>query len=128
MPESDFIALIKDYSQDTITVRAELANSVRTKLKGVTPKVIFEVARLGNAPLRKRDKWSTYDRNFERYLARWAMENHQEATIAMLGSEMGTKLSTEQRLLAIASLSPKNAAIQLVQSIPLMQRPLTQAS
>ena len=54
------------------------------------------------------------------------MENHQEATIEMLGSDLGAKLNTEQRLLAIASLSPKNAAIQLVQSIPLMNRPLTQ--
>ena len=70
LPEADFLAITKDAPTDHRRVRAALANSLRYH-KSPTPAMITLAARLGNAPL-NIGGWDTYDRTFERYLARWA--------------------------------------------------------
>ena len=70
-------------------VRAALANAVRGHRKA-TPEMIALVTRLGRAPIETGGTWETYDREFERYLARWAMETHREPTLRMLESDFRT--------------------------------------
>ena len=124
LSENDFLAILKGYTNDDChRVRTELANSVRTFRGRVTPGMLELVARLGKAPLKIGGKWEKFDRLNERYVARWAMENNREATRAMLRDS--SQLTTEQRLLAISTLSPKEAAIHLVNAIPKMDRSLT---
>ncbi len=125
LPETPFLKAVGEYGDDPdYRVRAELANSVRT-LEKATPAMVAAVAKLGKAPLTTGTTREIYHRNFERYLARWAMETHRESTLAMLDSELAGELDSEQRLLAIQSLDPVKAAVQLARAIPEIDRPLT---
>ena len=123
LPEADFLAITKDAPTDHRRVRAALANSLRYH-KSPTPAMITLAARLGNAPL-NIGGWDTYDRTFERYLARWAMETHRPATRKMIESDAVKTLSSEQFLLAIQSLEPEVAASQLAKAVPRLGRPLS---
>lgn len=123
LPEADFLAITKDAPTDHRRVRAALANALRYH-KHPTPAMLTHAARLGNAPL-TTGGWDTYDRTFERYLARWAMETHRPVTQKMLESDAVKTLSSEQFLLAIQSLDPKNAAGQLAKAVPHLNRPLS---
>ncbi|RYD17768.1 MAG: hypothetical protein EOP88_24910, partial [Verrucomicrobiaceae bacterium] len=62
-----------------------------------------------------------YDRNFERYLVRWAMSAHPEATRNMLQSG---GLPVEARLLAARSFDAPEAAAEMVKLLPDLERPL----
>jgi len=123
LPEADFLAITKDAPTDHRRVRAALANALRSHKK-TTPAMMTLAARLGNTPLNTND-WDAYDRTFERYLARWAMESHRPATQKMLESEAVKTLSSEQFLLAIQSLEPEVAASQLAKAVPRLGRPLS---
>lgn len=123
LPEADFLAIAKAAPTDHRRVRASLANALRSH-KSPTPAMMTLAARLGNAPL-ATGGWDTYDRTFERYLARWAMETHRPATQKMLESDAVKTLSSEQFLLAIQSLEPKIAASQLAKAVPRLGRPLS---
>jgi len=123
LPEADFLAIAKDAPTDHRRIRAALANALRSH-KNPTPAMMTLAARLGNAPL-NTGGWDTYDRTFERYLARWAMESHRPATQKMLESEAVKTLSSEQFLLAIQSLEPEVAASQLAKAVPRLGRPLS---
>jgi putative heme-binding domain-containing protein len=101
-------------------VRAALANAVRHH-PNATPAMISLVARLGKAPI-SGSEWATYDRRFERYLARWAMEVHSKQTAEMLAKF--DKLPAEARLLAILSQPSASAAIALVGELSKLNRPL----
>jgi hypothetical protein len=92
--------------------------------KHPTPSMIALAAKLGNTPLNTND-WDAYDRRFERYLARWAMETHSETTRKMLESDIVKDLESEQFLLAIQSLAPSEAAAQLAKALPNLGRPLS---
>ncbi len=102
-------------------VRAALANAVRLHPSPATDSLL-EAARLGKAPLKISNKKKTgnnkkiYNRDFERYLARWAMEVHATKTKKMLQTKAGLKLPTEASLLAVQSLSPEDAAVVLLES------------
>ena len=122
-PEADFLAIAKTAPTDHRRVRSALANALRYH-KSPTPRMMSLAAQLGNAPLPGND-WNAYDRSFERYLARWAMETHRPVTRKMLESSAAKTLSSEQFLLAIQSLEPKNAAAQLAKAIPHLNRPLS---
>ena len=102
-------------------VRAALANAVRGH-RAPSPEMMSLVARLGREPL-NAGQWEKYDREFERYLARWAMETHSAETAKML--ETDRSLSQENRLLVILALEPGKAAFSLVKELPSLSRPLT---
>lgn len=123
LPEADFLALAgqTDFKSHRRT-RAALANAIRAH-RAPTPAMMALVASLGDAPL-TTGGWDQYDREFERYLARWALEHHAKLTPPMLEVH-GDKLSPEQFLLAIQSLEPSTAAAQLVKAIPRLERPLS---
>ena len=55
-------------------------------------------ALLGKESISNSEGYASYEREFERFLARWAMENNTEETVAMLGQ--AEDLSIENRLLA----------------------------
>lgn len=118
-----FVKLFNNAPEDpNYRVRAALANAVRGHRKA-TPEMLSLVAKLGRAPLDTGGDWESYDREFERYLARWAMETHREETLRMLESDL--PLTQENRLLAILSLDPTRAAASLVAELPTLSRQLT---
>ncbi len=118
-----FVKLFAKAAEDpNYRVRAALANAVRGHRKA-TPEMIALVAKLGRAPHEAGGIWETYDREFERYLARWAMETHREEALGMLKSDF--QLPQENRLLAILSLAPDQAAALLVAELPALSRQLT---
>ena len=118
-----FVKLFDKAPEDpNYRVRAALANAVRGHRKA-SPEMIALVARLGRAPVEAGGVWETYDREFERYLARWAMETHREQTLQMVKSDF--PLTQENRLLAILSLAPAQAAALLVAELPALSRQLS---
>lgn len=120
---ADFVSLCGDVPDDpSYRVRAALANAVR-RHRSPSSQMMGLVARLGREPLELGSDWDQYDREFERCLARWALETHREETERMLESERG--LNQENRLLAMLALSPEKAASLLVKELPLLARPLT---
>lgn len=105
-------------------VRAALANAVRLHPSPAND-ALLEVARLGKAPLKTGNNKKVYNRDFERYLARWAMEVHPAKTKAMLRTDAGLQLPTEASLLAVQSLSPEDAAVLLLGSYHKLARPFS---
>ncbi len=123
MTASDFVSLYSKTPDDpSYRVRAALANAVR-RHRAPSPEMIALVARLGREPLENDGEWEKYDREFERYLARWAMESHREETARMLESDR--TLSQENRLLAILALEPEKSAALLVKELSSLSRPMT---
>ena len=119
----EFVSLLGKTPDDpSYRVRAALANAVRGH-RAPSPEMMSLVARLGREPLDAGGPWEKYDREFERYLARWAMETHPAETAKML--ETDRSLPQESRLLAILSLEPGKAASSLVKNLPSLSRPLT---
>lgn len=120
LSEADFLPIISALENEShFRVRAAIANAVRQH-RQPTPKIIACAAALGLEPPAGTDR-AAYDRNFERYLARWAMSAHPEETRQMLES---MKLPTEARLLAVRSLDGSEAATGMVRLLPEIQRPL----
>jgi len=121
LPEADFLAVISALGNEShFRVRAAIANGVRQH-REPTAKIMACAAALGLAPDLKNDR-AAYDRTFERYLARWAMSAHPEATREMLAS---TELPTEARLLAVRSQNGPDAAGGMVRLLPDLDRILT---
>ncbi|MGB1259047.1 MAG: DUF7133 domain-containing protein, partial [Akkermansiaceae bacterium] len=124
LSEKDFLAVASSFPADkNYRVRAELANTIRSH-RSPTPAIIALAAQLGRPPLKGLSR-SSYDRNFERYLARWAMEKHGSITAKMLESDAAQSLKPEAFLLAIQSLDPANASTQLIKAIPRLKRDLS---
>ena len=120
---AEFVSMLGKIPDDpSYRLRAALANAVRGH-RAPSPEMMALVARLGREPLDAGDPWEKYDREFERYLARWAMETHPVETAKMLESDRS--LSQENRLLAILALEPGSAAAMLVKDLPSISRPLT---
>ena len=124
LPPSEFVKLASPLVDDpSPRVRAALGDGLR-RVSQPVPGVIALAARLGKAPLTGAGEWDKYDREFERYLARWAMELHPQAVAAFLDSTEGRSLPLENRLLATLSLGGKDAATGLARLMPELQRPL----
>ncbi len=120
LPETDFLAVIAALGKEPgYRVRAAIANAVRYH-KEPSPAIVACAARLGLAPLEGKSR-EAYDRNFERYLARWAMSAHPAATREMLKS---SELPVEARALAVRALDDGMAAEELVKLLPELGRPL----
>jgi putative heme-binding domain-containing protein len=121
LPENDFLAVAGKLDSDpNFRVRAGVANAIRAHQKP-TAGILAVAARLGRPPITE-DTRSAYDRNFERYIARWAMSLHPVQTEEMLDK---MELTTEARLLAVRSLPDSQAAARMMPLLPMIQRPLT---
>lgn len=122
-PEEDNLRILRAVVDDpNYRVRAELANTIRS-LPEAGPELLMLAATLGNPPTKHGDR-RDYDRSFERYLARWAMENHSASTREMLASSFSSKLNDEQRLLAMQTLPASDAGPVLLKAAASLGRPL----
>ena len=123
LPADDFVRIFHSAADDpNYRVRAALANSVRGH-RMPSVEMLALVAKLGRAPLQSSGVWETYDRDFERYLARWALELHREGTQKLL--ENSSLVDPENRMLAILSLDAARAATLLVRELPNLPRALS---
>lgn len=120
--EADFCRLAAPLVEDpSPRVRAALGDALR-RIPVTAPETVALVVTFGRAPT-PGDAWTVYDRSFERYLARWALEMHPEQVAAFLDSPAGRALPAENRLLATLALEPKAAALALVRILPALGRP-----
>lgn len=121
--ETDFRRLATHLVDDPASkVRAAVGDALR-RIPVTQPDTIALIMRLG----RERatgDRWAVYDRDFERYLARWALERHPDRVAAFLDSPAGCAMPIGNRLLATLALEPKAAALALVKLLPEAARPL----
>ena len=123
--ESEFLAIITPLVADpSPTVRAAVGDALR-RLPQASPRAMALAAQLGGASLAAGDGWERYDREFERYLARWAMELNPVATAALLDSAAGRALPLENRLLATLALGGRRAALGLAAMAPDLARSLS---
>jgi putative heme-binding domain-containing protein len=103
-------------------VRAALGDAFR-RIPVTEPETIALIVGLGRERL-AQDPWADYDRDFERYLVRWALERHPEQVAAFLETEAARMLPVENRLLAILALEPRVAARTLAGMLPEIDRPI----
>jgi len=102
-------------------VRCAWVNSLRRQAKA-TPEMLSAMVQTV-APLAKGAARADYEVNFHRYLARWAMETHWEATQTALAA--AKSWSPDARTLASLSLPPAAGAIELLRVSASLGRPLT---
>ncbi len=111
--EADFRRLAGPLVDDpSPRVRAALGDAFR-RIPVTEPDTIALIMRLGRERV-QGDAWAVYDRNFERYLARWALERHAPLVAAFLDSPAGKAMPIGNRLLATLALEPPAAARGLV--------------
>lgn len=103
-------------------VRAAVGDALR-RIPVTELDTIAFIMRLGRERV-TGDPWAVYDRDFERYLARWALERHADQVAAFLDSSAGRALPIEYRLFATSALAPQAAAPALVKLLPEVGRPL----
>jgi putative heme-binding domain-containing protein len=121
-PEADFRRLAESLVDDpSPRVRAALGDALR-RIPVTAPETTALLVRFGRGPV-QGDAWTVYDREFERYLARWALERNAAQVAAFLGSPAGRELPVENRLLALLALEPAVAAQALVTMLPDLGRP-----
>jgi putative membrane-bound dehydrogenase-like protein len=122
--EDDFLAIAAPLAADPHpSVRAAVGDALR-RVGRPGSRTVAVAARLGGASLTKGNEWERYDREFERYLARWALELHPDATASFLQSADGAALPLENRVLATLSLGGLRAASGLARLAPELKRPL----
>ena len=123
--EVDLLALVPPLLIDpSPAVRAAIGDALR-RIPQASPRVVALSAHLGGASLTNGNEWVRYEREFERYLARWAMEVNPAATAAFLESVEGRALPLENQLLATLALGGKSAALGLAQMAPALNRSLS---
>ncbi|MEW4565519.1 family 16 glycoside hydrolase [Bremerella sp. JC770] len=103
-------------------VRSALGDALR-RLPRVTPDVVAIMLQLGKAPA-SGDVWTVYDRQFERFLARWAMEVNREAVAQFLDSPQGKLFPVENRALATLAIGNLDGALALAHLLPELGRGL----
>lgn len=124
-PEAEFVALATPLIADPQpSVRAAMGDGLR-RVPHASPRAMMLAAQMGRASLTTGSDWERYEREFERYLARWAMELNPAATTELLASPEGRALPLESRLLATLSPGGKTAALGLAQLLPELKRPLS---
>lgn len=107
------------------SVRAALGDALR-RIPSAGAGTVRNATQLARAPLSTGSVWERYEREFERYLARWAMEVNADATRAYLASTAGRALPIESRLLALLALGDRPAAQELARQIPRLERPVAE--
>ena len=127
-PEPEFIKLATPLINDPHpSVRAAVGDALRRVPKASTA-VMAVAAHHGKGPIADTagNEWERYERNFERYLARWALELNPTATQRLLASPAGKALPPENQLLALLALGGREAAVGLAQRAPQLARALTE--
>lgn len=120
--EADFCRLATPLVDDpSPRVRAALGDALR-RIPVTSPEATELLVRFGRGPM-QGDALTVYDREFERFLARWALEKHSARVAALLESPAGQSLPVENRLLAMLALAPESAARALVALLPDLGRP-----
>ena len=136
IPRQQFILSIKAMSSDIDPeVRAEVVRQTagvdaNGKLLAPALSQLIEMAKPSlNEPmgLATRDGkpiriGEAYEREFERYLVRQALEEHPDAVEAFLASSEAEKLPLENRLLATLALEPKASAKRIATLLPQIKR------
>jgi putative heme-binding domain-containing protein len=123
-PEEEFSSIATALAGDVRpSVRAALGDALR-RVRNAGPRTMAIAARMGGEAITTGDEWMRYEREFERYLARWAMELNPDATLAMLESGEGRGLPLENRVLATLALGGERAAVGVARLAPELQRPL----
>ncbi|MSU24664.1 MAG: DUF1080 domain-containing protein [Opitutus sp.] len=123
-PEAEFLTLAAPLINDpNPSVRAAIGDGLR-RVPHASARVMALAAQLGRESLTTGGDFPRYEREFERYLARWAMEVNPAATAALLASPEGRALPLENRILATLALGGKDAAIGLARLTPELTRPL----
>ncbi len=118
LPDKDFLRVMEALKDDPhFRVRAMVINSVRLHRKA-TPAIVAIAAGYAKAPLPAGNR-DAYDREFERYLARWAMSAHPEETQVMM-AEM--KLPDEASALAARSFDGEVSALMLIKNLDKIKR------
>jgi putative heme-binding domain-containing protein len=102
-------------------VRAALGDALR-RIRVTEPDTVALVVKFGRGRV-QGDDWTVYDRDFERFLARWAMETHAGRVASVLDSPAAANLPVESRLLALQAIDPRAAARALVRLLPALGRP-----
>jgi putative heme-binding domain-containing protein len=121
--EKDFRRLAAPLVDDpSPRVRAALADALR-RIPVTEAETIALMMRLGRERV-AGDPWDVYDRDFERYLVRWALERHPEQVAAFLESPASRSIPVENRLLATLALKPDAATIAFARMLPDIKRPL----
>lgn len=122
--EEEFVRIVAPLVDDASPrVRAAVGDALR-RVPKASPRVMALAARFGREPLANGTDMEKYEREFERYLARWAMEVNPQSTAALLASSEGKALPLENRLLATLALGGKESAIGLARLVPELKRPL----
>ena len=117
-----------DFLQVAEGLAADDSPRVRAARRAAPPRAFFNggkrVAdgRPVREPLPDRG-WESYDRDFERCLARWAMEKNTSLVAEYLNSPAASQAPLESRILATLALDGPRAAANLVQLLPEISRP-----
>lgn len=123
LPVTDFVRVAAPLLNDpSPAVRAAVGDSLR-RVRSTDPALIELLMKYAQSRA-TGDVWEVYDRDFERYLARWALELHPEEVAAFLDSPTSQKLPQENRVLATLSLPGPEAAQRLARLLPKLERPL----
>ena len=123
-PEEEFLAVAERVLDDPVPrVRAALGDALR-RVELSSPRGLRLLFRYVEPPLEEGSEWERYDRAFERFLARWAMERHASAIRPYLFGAEGRRLPLESRLLAVLALPGPEAAVALARMIPEIDRTL----
>jgi hypothetical protein len=128
-PESDLLSLLTPLVSDpSPSVRAAVGDALRripqAARRSCTSPPNSAASPSLPPPTSPANPWPRYEREFERYLARWAMELNPAATAALLASPTGRALPLENRVLATLALGGKDAALGLARLTPELTRPL----
>jgi putative membrane-bound dehydrogenase-like protein len=122
--EADFVRIVAPLVNDpSPSVRAAVGDALR-RVPKASQGVMALAAQLGREPLAAGSDMEKYEREFERYLARWAMEVNPQSTVALLASTEGKSLPLENRVLATLALGGKESAIGIARLVPELKRPL----
>jgi len=131
--EADFLAVARHLAHDPDRqVRFALGDALRHLPFG-GPETIALMLQFADMPVTgmpvtdepvKDEPQAAYDREFTRYLARWAMEGHPQEVLDFLNSPAGKAMPIEGKMLATLSLQGKLAASLLVEQLPELTRPL----
>ncbi len=124
-PEAETLAVLGALVDDGHpSVRAAVGDALR-RVRGAGEATVRLATRLAREPLAGGSPWETYERDFERFLARWALETHASATRAFLASAAGRALPFETQLLATLAVD-EPAAARLLAATPSLARPLSE--
>ncbi len=104
-------------------VRAAIANLLRRRDR-LDAEMMAVAARIGGRPAVEGGRWQAYHREFERYLARWALEKNRERLRTMLSSHQRWELSPEARAFASLALHSEKGAVHLAHAASELKRDL----